>query len=64
MREIVQPIVGILVVVFVWYVIRSIAKTFSKINVIDENQEGIADLLREIKEELKELNKNNSEKKL
>ncbi len=64
MREIVQPILGILVVVFVWYVIRSIAKTFSKINVIEENQEGIADLLREIKEELKELNKNNSEKKL
>ncbi|WP_026705705.1 hypothetical protein [Flavobacterium soli] len=64
MKEIIQPIIGILVVVFVWYVFRSIAKTFSKINVIEENQEDITDLLREIKEELKELNKNNSEKKL
>lgn len=64
MREIIQPIVGILVIVFIWYVLRSIAKTFGKINVIEENQEDIADLLREIKEELKELNKNNSEKKL
>lgn len=64
MREIIQPIVGILVIVFIWYVLRSIAKTFGKINVIEENQEEIADLLREIKEELKELNKNNSEKKL
>lgn len=64
MREIVQPLVGILVVVFVWYVVRSIAKTFSKINVIEENQEDITDLLREIKDELKELNKKNSEKKL
>ncbi|MFY0481487.1 hypothetical protein ACI6PS_02690 [Flavobacterium sp. PLA-1-15] len=64
MREVMQPIIGILVVVFVWYVVRSIAKTFSKINVIEENQEDIENLLREIKEELKELNKNNSEKKL
>lgn len=64
MREIIQPLVGILVVVFVWYVVRSIAKTFGKINVIEENQEGIADLLREIKDELKELNKKNSEKEL
>ena len=64
MREVMQPIIGILVVVFVWYLVRSIAKTFSKINVIEENQEDIENLLREIKEELKELNKNNSEKKL
>lgn len=64
MIEIIQPIVGILVIIFIWYVLRSIAKTFGKINVIEENQEDIADLLREIKEELKELNKNNSEKKL
>lgn len=57
MSEIIEPIIGILCVVFVWFVVRSIAKTFNKINVIEENQEEITILLREIKDELKELNK-------
>lgn len=62
MTELIQFLIGIAVFALAWYFLRSIAKTFSKINDFEEKQNEISDTLEAIKKELKELNKNNLEK--
>lgn len=54
-------IVPILIVLFFWFVIRSLFKLVSdKINNAEVYKEELLSVLQEIRDELKDLNKNNS----
>lgn len=55
MAGIIFPLLGF---VFAWFVLRSIVKTFNKINLIEENQKEMIDLLTEIKDGLKQAQSN------
>ncbi len=56
-------IVPVLVIVLLWYVIRRISKAISdKINNSEIHRDELIVVLEEIRDELKELNKNNSVK--
>lgn len=54
----------IIFIICVWIVIIYRMRKFSKSNNFVNRQDEMIGLLKEIKDELKELNKNNSEKKL
>lgn len=54
----------IILIICVWIVIIYRMRKFSKSNNFVNRQDEMIGLLKEIKDELKELNKNNSEKKL
>lgn len=56
-----EMIIPILVVVFLWYIIRRIFKSISdKINNAEVHRDDLLQVLEEIRDELKDLNKNNS----
>jgi F0F1-type ATP synthase membrane subunit b/b' len=59
--ELWPSIFGVLVIVFVWFVLRRILGAISdKINNSEVNREETLKVLEEIREELKELNRKNS----
>lgn len=54
-------IIPVLVIIFLWYIIRRIFKAISdKINNAEIHRDDLLEVLEEIRDELKELNKNNS----
>lgn len=54
-------IVPVLILVFLWLIIRRIFKAISdKINNAEINRDSLLEVMEEIRDELKELNKNNS----
>ncbi|MES2573863.1 MAG: hypothetical protein V4572_02875 [Bacteroidota bacterium] len=56
-----EIIIPVLVVLFLWYIIRRIFKAMSdKINNAEIHRDDLLGVLEEIRDELKELNKNNS----
>ncbi|KDN54737.1 hypothetical protein [Flavobacterium seoulense] len=58
LKEIIFPL---LFIAFLWFVIRRIFKAISnKINNAETHREDLLNVLEEIRDELKELNKNNS----
>ncbi len=58
LKEIIVPI---LVVLFLWFLIRRIFKAISdKINNAEVHRDELVSVLEEIRDELKDLNKNNS----
>ncbi|WP_163410362.1 hypothetical protein [Flavobacterium ajazii] len=61
--EFLPSILGILFLVFVWFIVRRILSSISdKINNSEVYKEDTLRVLEEIRDELKELNKNNSSK--
>ena len=61
--EFIPALFGVLVVVTIWFFIRRILKSFSdRINNSELYKEDMLNVLEEIRDELKELNKNNSVK--
>lgn len=63
MDEIITLILPIIAVASIWYFLFTKMKKISQSNPLIEKQDEMISLLKEIKDELKELNKNNSEKK-
>jgi flagellar biosynthesis/type III secretory pathway M-ring protein FliF/YscJ len=62
-RYYLSGILGILVIVVFWFVVRKILKSLSdRINNAELYKEDMLSVLEEIRDELKELNKNNSVK--
>lgn len=58
LKEIIIPL---LIIVFLWYLIRRIFKSISdKINNAEVHRDDLLQVLEEIRDELKDLNKNNS----
>jgi F0F1-type ATP synthase membrane subunit b/b' len=58
LKEIIIPL---LIIVFLWYLIRRIFKAISdKINNAEVHRDDLLQVLEEIRDELKDLNKNNS----
>ena len=56
-----SPILGIVVVVFIWFVVRKILRSISdKINNAELYKEDVLNVLEEIRDELKQLNKKNN----
>lgn len=56
-------VISVFVIVFLWYIIRRIFKTISdKINDAEIHRDDLLEVLEEIRDELKELNKKNSVK--
>ena len=52
-----------IIIIIIWIIIVKIFRKYNKTNFIDNHNETI-DILKEIRDELKELNKNNSQKQL
>ena len=58
-----EIIIPVLVIIFLWYIIRRIFKAISdKINNAEIHRDDLLGVLEEIRDQLKELNKNNSVK--
>lgn len=62
MIEFFQVTVTVVFFLIVWKVVRTIAKYIDSVISLKENQNEMLEVLEEIKNELKELNKNNSER--
>lgn len=63
MEELIQILLPLIVVATVWYFLFTKMRKISKSNPLIEKQDEMISILKEIREELKQLNKNNSEKK-
>lgn len=64
MIEFIQFAVAIAFLLIIWKGLRTLAKAIDYLANMKGNHDQISNLLEEIRDELKELNKNNSEKKL
>lgn len=63
LTEFIPVIFGFLIVIIVWFIIRRILNSLSdKINNSELYKEEMLNVLEEIRDELKELNKNNTVK--
>lgn len=63
MEELIQILLPLIVVATVWYFLFTKMRKISKSNPLIEKQDEMISILKEIRQELKQLNKNNSEKK-
>lgn len=63
MEELFQVLLPMVFVAAVWYFLFTKMRKINKSNPLIEKQDEMISILKEIKEELKQLNKNNSEKK-
>lgn len=62
-KEIILPFVWVIVVIAIWFIIRKFLNSLSdRINNSELYKEDMLNVLEEIRDELKELNKNNSVK--
>lgn len=61
--ELLISCVPFIIIIIIWIIIVKIFRKYNKTNFIDNHNKTI-DILKEIRDELKELNKNNSQKQL
>ena len=61
--ELLISCVPFFIIIIIWIIIVKIFRKYNKTNFIDNHNKTI-DILKEIRDELKELNKNNSQKQL